>query len=293
MDWRIPPQWDGAMVKSFLRLYCGVSARTLTRLKKAENGILLNGRPAIATTRLQQGDFLEIHPPAGENHLPGLQVDVPVLWEDGEVIVFDKPPGMPVHPSPGHDCDSLANAAAAYAARRKERWAFRCVGRLDSGTSGAVIVAKNAHAAYCISKSIQKEYLALCEGTLTGEGVIDAPIRLQAGSKIRREVGAGGQEAVTQWRALEDLSCNSTVFTVVLLTLQTGRTHQIRVHMANAGHPLVGDDLYGGSTALLPRQALHCRQVGFFTPKGDKVTIHSPLPPDIAPLLAGGNRSTN
>ncbi len=255
LNFKVPSEYHGATVKGFLRGYCGMSARLLIRLKREERGILVNGKPVWVVHCLQAGDRVELILPEDRNHTESSGLSVPVAWEDSHLIFFEKPPGMPVHPSPGHANDTLANIARSYAEQKGEHWAFRPINRLDRDTSGLVAVAKNA---YCASQlagdHLQKEYFAVCQGILTGSGTIDAPIRVKKGHTIQREVGEGGVKAVTHWQAL---GCGHG-HTLLRIHLETGRTHQIRVHFSHLGMPLAGDDMYGGSRKWISRQALHC-----------------------------------
>lgn len=209
-------------------------------------------------------------------------MDVPVLYEDDDVLVFDKPPFMPVHPSAGHAADTLANAAAAYLHKKGECATFRPTNRLDRNTSGIVVTAKHAHAAYALTGTVEKAYLAVIQGTLVGAGTIDAPLRRMEGHGIRREIGEGGERAVTHWKAL----AQGNGHTLLAVWLETGRTHQIRAHFCSSGFPLAGDDMYDGSTALIARHALHCGRAVFPQPvSGEEIALHSPLPEDFCALL--------
>lgn len=248
----IPPDWDGAAVRGFAKGFLGLSTRALAG-QKFEGGILLNGRPCHTDQALRQGDELAFVLPA--EPMPYLPAELPleVLYEDEDFLIIDKPPGMPVHPSPGHDSDSVLNAAAFYFQRGGVSHRVRPLYRLDKDTSGALVLGKHRIAA---GAGTRKEYLAVCEGELSGAGTIHEPIGLMEGSKIVRACGAG-QDAVTHFQALG----SSGGHTLVRLRLETGRTHQIRVHMAHIGHPLAGDDLYGGSRERIGRQALHCRRL--------------------------------
>lgn len=199
-----------------------------------------------------------------------------MLYEDAHLLAVNKPAGMPVHPSPGHDRDSLLNAFSGWLQREKRpAFAFRPLYRLDRDTTGVLLLAKDGYTAAILPQKIQKEYQAVCEGILKGEGVIHLPIGLEPGSRIRRSTGMEAVNlvpAVTHWKALE----NDGEHTLLSFRLETGRTHQIRVHMASMGHPVAGDDLYGGSREKLHRQALCCRSVDLSWE--DAVRICVPVP---------------
>lgn len=258
LAYTVPEDWDGVPVSVFARRYLELSSKSLSDLKY-EGGLVLDGIPCHANAILKTGSHLALHIPeetaaypeeAGPVEVTGLPS---IIYEDEDYLILDKPPGMPVHPSPGHDNDSAVNAVAGYYQRTGQRCRIRPLYRLDKDTSGVLVLAKHRLAA---GATAEKEYLAVCQGVLTGAGRVDVPIRLRDGSKIQRACAEGpdAQPAVTNWRALG----TDGFHTLLSLRLETGRTHQIRVHMAHIGHPLAGDDLYGGGLALLPRQALHC-----------------------------------
>ncbi len=257
----IPEGWDGAAVKGFAKGYLGLSARALAG-QKFPGGMLVNGEDSRVTRVLRAGDELCLMLPEEPMRYPPAELPLDVLYEDEDFLILNKAPGMPVHPSPGHDCDSVLNAVSWYYGNSGQPHIVRPLYRLDKDTSGALALAKHKIAAGAV---IEKEYLAVCEGELYGSGRIEAPIGLKEGSKIVRSCGAG-QPAATRFWALG----REDGYTLLKLRLETGRTHQIRVHMAHIGHPLAGDDLYGGNRERIKRQALHCvhlkvscRAVGF------------------------------
>ena len=245
------------------------------RLKKVENGITVNGVHARVIDALHPGDVVALQMP--EDTANGETIDVPltILYEDNDFLVIDKPAGMPVHPSAGHENDSLSQAVRGYYAKRGETTSFRPLYRLDKDTSGLLIAAKNSYAA--ASARVQKFYFAVCEGEITQSGTVDVPIGLLPGHSVQRCVGEG-QPAVTHYEPLAFDGCH----TLVRCRLETGRTHQIRVHMASIGHPLAGDDMYGGSRSCIARQALHCGEgTVSFLPLSAPLELHSPFPEDI------------
>ena len=268
----VPEETD---VKTFLRRRCGVSASMLTRLKQVENGITVNGAFAWVTQRLFPGDEVALCMPEDTADGEAICVPLRVVYEDEDFLVIDKPPGMPVHPSAGHEHDSLAQAVRGYYRERNETTAFRPLYRLDKDTSGLVVAAKNSYAAAACR--VEKDYFAVCRGHVAAPGTVDAPIGLLPGHSIQRCVGVG-QPAVTHY---VPLAWDGT-HTLVRCRLETGRTHQIRVHMASIGHPLAGDDMYGGSLAFISRQALHCgRAKAVFPPLLGPLVFHAPFPEDI------------
>lgn len=278
----VPREYDGIRMKSFLRGYCGLSARLLAKLKRQPMGITKNGLHAIATDILQAGDTVRIFMRDDEKQPEPVNLPLSVVFEDPDVLVVNKPANMPMYPTPGHDRDSLANAVAAYYLGSGQKIAFRPVYRLDKDTSGLVLLAKNPFAAACLAGSIEKEYFAVCEGELLGSGEIDEPIGLKEGHRIQREVNSGGEKAFTKWKSL----CVSSNHSFVVLELETGRTHQIRVHLSHIGHPLAGDDMYGGSLDFIERQALHCGKISFVHPvTKQKMKFLCGLPEDMEKLL--------
>jgi 23S rRNA pseudouridine1911/1915/1917 synthase len=179
-----------------------------------------------------------------------LELAVPVVYDDEDVVVFNKPVNMPVHPSIKHQGDTLGNCFSAM----YPGLTFRPVNRLDKDTSGLCVVAKNAHSANLLQSTVSKVYYAAVCGVLEGGGRINAPIGRVSESIILRQVMADGQEAVTDY----DVVTTNGRYTLVKVTPITGRTHQIRVHFSYIGHPLAGDDMYGGDTSDIKEQALHC-----------------------------------
>jgi len=254
LKYSVPSESDGVSVRDFARKTLGFSARMLTKQKHLANGILKNGLPCRSVDILRAGDVLAFTLPEEENAYSAVPVSLSILWETEDYLAVDKPPGMPVHPSPGHDKDSLLNAAAYYYKKTEQSCLFRPLYRLDRDTSGIVLLGK--HRAAVSSANIEKRYFAVCEGVLSGSGTVDAPIGLKEGSKIVRECGHG-ETAVTHWRAV----ASAEGHTLLSCKLETGRTHQIRVHMSHIGHPLAGDDLYGGRREVIGRQALHCSRI--------------------------------
>lgn len=249
LEYTVPPDWGGSTVKGFAKGYLGLSVRALAG-QKFPGGILVNGEESRVTRTLLAGDRLCLTLPEEPMSCPPEELPLDILYEDEDFLIVNKAPGMPVHPSPGHDRDSLLNAVSFYLLSTGRSYRARPLYRLDKDTSGVLAMAKHRIAAGAVT---EKEYLAVCEGELAGAGTVNEPIGLKEGSKIVRACGYG-QPAVTHFWAL---GCAGG-HTLVKLRLETGRTHQIRAHMAHMGRPLAGDDLYGGGREYIGRQALHC-----------------------------------
>ena len=260
-----------------------VSATLLTELKRTKNGITNNGIHTRAIDRIKAGDIIEITLPEDNNEIEPVDIPIRILFEDEHVIVIDKEPYRAVHPVHGHIDDTLANACAFYAKQKGEVWTFRAVNRLDRDTSGAVLIAKNMYSAPILSKTAKKKYIAVCEGRIEHSGTVNAPIRFKEGHTIQRETGEGGVSAVTHYFPIK----YGNGHTLTEFELETGRTHQIRVHMSSIGHPLAGDDMYGGSLEKISRQALHCVSVSFMHPVTlEYMTVDSPLPKEFTDIVS-------
>ncbi|WP_019123477.1 RluA family pseudouridine synthase [Brevibacillus massiliensis] len=279
---------EGKTIRDVLQTAYGVSRRLLTRAKYG-GSVCLNGAPAYVTERLKKGDQVTLVLPAEEaESLVPQPMPLAIRHEDEDLLILAKPAGMVVHPTRTHPDGTLANGVVAYWQAKGESRKFRPVNRLDKDTSGLLIVAKNqwAHEQFARmqrQRTLGRTYQAIVEGLVADEqGVIEAPIGLRDDSIIVREVRPDGQYARTHYRVLgrgEDM-------TWLELHLQTGRTHQIRVHLSYLGHPLAGDDLYGGSRERIGRQALHAARLSFCHPRSQEMlTLTEPVPPDMAQLI--------
>lgn len=267
-----------AKLEDFLVKDAGVSKRFISRLKRTENGMTRNGILIRTIDTVNPGDTVILSFEDNSVLEPNPQLCVPVVFENDNLVVFDKPAGMPVHPSIKHQGDTLGNFFAA----KYPGITFRPVNRLDRDTSGLCIAAKNSYSAAALQNSAEKIYYAAVTGFIDGEGIIDAPIAREKESIIKRIVSAQGQRAVTHYKAIQ----SGKKYSLLEIRLETGRTHQIRVHFAYMGHPLAGDDLYGGSTEDISRQALHCGSMFFREPlTGEKITVKSPVREDIKKLF--------
>lgn len=279
INFKITEKDNNKQIRDFLREF-GVSSSLLIKLKNTENAITVNGSFARTIDRLSEGDTLTISiKNSGKMPDPFVNNNVRIAYNDDDILVLNKPEMMPVHESRNHRGDALSNVAACYMDRDT---AFRAVYRLDRDTSGLVLIAKNELAACKLAGKIRKDYYAVCRGILTGSSTIDAPIRRIDDSIIKRGVFDDGEKAITHWRAIHHINGN----TLLKLNLETGRTHQIRVHFAHINHPLLGDTLYGGDSSLINRQALHCKTIYFTHPiSGEKMKIDCDFPQDFKGLI--------
>ncbi len=276
-------EYNNREVLHYLRGCAGLSVRLVRSLKQVENGILLNGFPARTVDKIKAGDKITINIPDDEIIAQPTEYTIDVLYEDEDLIVVNKPALLPIHPSHNHQGDTLANAVSWHLANSGKSSTFRAIGRLDKGTSGIVVCALNSYAAAKLSGKIKKEYTAIAMGFLQGEGTIDKPIYRPDPLKTLRAVGDSGDRAVTHWRVIG----GNYEMTMLKVWLETGRTHQIRVHFSHIGHALVGDRMYGRVNEEIQRQALHCSFVKFKHPITNKnIKINSKLPEDMSGLLS-------
>ncbi len=284
----------GRTVLSYLKER-GYSSRVLAGLKRNPYGITIGRKRVTVQKQLRTGDTLTVRIANRESQVANehiLPVDLPltVLYEDEDVLVVDKPPHLATHPSLGNHGATLAGAVAFY--MQGKEFVFRPVHRLDKDTSGAILLGKNAHSAGVLGEDLKKNqitrtYLAILEGALPQRsGTVDAPIARVPGSVLARRVDTAGERAVTHYKVLAE----SEGYSLVHLKLDTGRTHQIRVHMAHLGAPVAGDFLYGREDAALGRQALHSASVAFTQPvRGERISLRCPLPRDLKDFLAQKN----
>ena len=278
----VPPEYDGEMLQTFLRRECGLSYRMVAKLKRVEGGMTLDGRPWRSIDRVNAGQTVRLKMPDDAVRIEGADMPLAVVYEDDHLLVVDKPPYLAVHPSAGKPEPTLANGVVGYFERKGTPLSFRPVNRLDRNTSGLLVAAKSSHVAFALAQKPEKVYFAIVLGHLEGGGTIRQPIRVKEGCTITREVGEGGKDSITHWQAL----ASDGEITLVRVVIETGRTHQIRVHMAWLGHPLAGDTMYGTDEVILPRHGLHCARTAFDHPiTGRRVTLTSPIPADMHGLL--------
>ena len=293
MEWLVAPEEDALCVRDFIRRRLPLSGRMLKYLKYREDGIRVNGERVTVRRVLRAGDRLELAV-ADSTPAPIRPVALPldILYEDDDLVVPAKPAGMPTHPSHDHWDDTVANALAARYAGMGIPFVFRPVNRLDRDTSGLLLIARNKLAAGTLTRAMQrgeihKIYLAVLEGEdCPDSGLIDRPLHRTAQSIILREVcPPDAPDAAPSRTAYRILARGGGCALAEALPL-TGRTHQLRVHFASIGHPIVGDTLYGIPNGRLDRQALHARSLSFPRPgDGARLTLTAPLPPDMAGLI--------
>ena len=287
--YRIAGAQSGITIYEFIKAK-GFSHQILVELKRTEAGILQNGIPAKPYQRLEEGDLLELflkEQPGKENIEP-VPLELAVVYEDEDILVVNKPADMPIHPSQNNHGNTLANACMWYFQQKGEAFVYRCINRLDRDTTGLVLLAKNPFSASLLSgqmerREIHRTYLAVVEGELPSFGVIDAPIARKEGSAVERCVDPKrGERAVIYY---ERLDCKKG-YSLARIWLETGRTHQIRVHMTSIGHPLPGDFLYNPGNRAIARQALHSARLEFQHPiSGEALSFAAALPEDMKMLL--------
>lgn len=296
LDYTVQINEDGLRVEQFLRRR-GYSRQNLVELKKMPLSILVNGSPRRLNEILTDMDTLTVHI---QEHVSSLQIPpvhlpLDIIYEDEDIIVINKPAGMPVHPSINNYTNTLANGLAWYYREQGKPFIFRCTNRLDRDTSGLTIIAKHMLSSNILSRmtvrhEIRREYLAIVRGSVQpAEGTISAPLSRKPGSVIERTVDFDhGERAVTHYHVVEEKNGHS----LVSLLLETGRTHQIRIHMKYLGFPLIGDYLYNPDMEYMQRQALHSCCLALSHPiTGEKLEFHAPLPEDmqrVFPLFHSG-----
>ena len=272
-------------LKSELLDKMNISVRMLCSIKK-EKSVTVNGKYVPMHTMVCGTDIIKIELPHESNEYEAQQMGIEVLYEDFDLLVVEKPFGMVVHPTRNHLENTMLNALKYYFDENGIKSKVRFVNRLDRDTSGILIVAKNAYAHSVLTKDtsmweMHKKYIAVVEGKLDESGTIRLPI-IKSEDGIRRTVDENGQECVTHYRTIKSNERAS----FVELELETGRTHQIRVHMSAIGHPIFGDELYGGNMDFIERQALHCIELGFYSPRLEKeIRVKTKLHDDITELL--------
>lgn len=274
-------------LKDFLIDELGFSVRSLSKMKREKN-IFVNNKPKKPSVTVYKDDIVEIKINEGSSDFTPQDLGIEVLYEDFDLIMMDKPPFMVVHPTKSHFENTLANAVCFHIKEQGESFKSRFVNRLDMNTSGIVAVAKNAYAHHKLSQDmsknlIDKEYIAVVKGCIKEDsGTIDAPIYHEEDS-VKRIIDERGQRCITHFKVVERLEDA----TVVRLKLETGRTHQIRIHLASISEGIIGDELYGYvDESLIKRQALHALKLELRQPRTkEEIIVKSNLPEDIVGLI--------
>ncbi len=293
MDIIIPIEYENRPLKLFLQKELDLSQKMITRLKALPDGMVLNGTRVTVRAVLHNGDRLYLnteHEARTSDAIEAVRMPLDILFEDEHYIVLNKPSNMPTHPSHDHYGDTLANGIAYLYRERNEKFVFRAVNRLDRDTSGIVVFAKSAPAAYRFSllqqnKLITKKYLAIAVGALQGSGSITGYIKRKENSIMLRELSEredeGGAYSRTDYRSLATAQDCS----LLELILHTGRTHQIRVHLSSISHPVLGDGLYGSEDGYR-RHMLHAYKMSFIHPFTEKrISLSATIPPDFSEVM--------
>lgn len=279
----------GMEVKDILRHHFQFSARMRNKIKR-EKLVRLNGEPTPGWIPTSPGDIVTIQLPEETSDFIPEDIPISPVYEDDSLLIINKQPGLVVHPTKGHPGHTLANGIMKYMLDSGKNYKIRFMNRLDMDTSGIVAVAKNSHCQASFMKQsqaglVEKRYLAIVKGIIAEDhGTIDLPIGKPDPERVERAVIEDGAPSVTHYTVLERFRAG---YSFVELALETGRTHQIRVHMSHIGYPIVSDHLYGETNPLLiPRQALHARKLALTHPvTGTPLTFEAPLPEDMEQLL--------
>ena len=277
------------LVKGLLKLRLGLSTRLMMKLKEID-GVYKNNEIVWMNEKVSVGDEILVYLPDEESQFPSEHIDMEVCYEDDDILVINKPAGVVVHPTKNHQSGTVANGLMEYMDRTDQKFKIRFINRLDRDTSGLLLIGKNSHAQDDISRQMQenlvtKTYIAVVKGCFDNiEGTIDLPIGKGEEGVIQRIVTKMGYPSVTHYKVLKSLGSN---YSLLELNLETGRTHQIRVHLSHIGHAIVGDSLYGiEEPDLIGRQALHAQYLSFKHPvKKEIVEVYTKIPEDIENLI--------
>ncbi|MFV9510434.1 RluA family pseudouridine synthase [Tepidibacillus sp. LV47] len=290
LEYHVSSTDQGKTIEEVCKTKLQLSGRMIQKLTR-HRGIQINGKKSYLAYPLKKGDRLQIKIFEREDY--GVEpepIPLEVLYEDDHVLVANKPAGISVHPTEKNQRGTLAHAIAFYYQTKGLQTKVRHIHRLDKDTTGAILIAKHSLAQSILDKDlrerkISREYLAIVSGIPEPkQGTIDEPIGRDRHHPTRRRVSKTGDRAVTHYQVLETMNNEAAL---VKLYLDTGRTHQIRVHMSYIGHPLFGDSLYGGPLKGIQRQALHAAKLIFFHPfTKEKVEVEAPMPEDMVQLLS-------
>ncbi len=295
LEYSVTVNDNGKTIKDILLSCLHISHSLLITLKR-ENAIFLNGVPAFVYKNVYANDVVSISFDYIEDNsnIVSKQIPLDIVYEDEWLLIINKPAGIPVHPSILHYEDSLSSGIKFYFDSINLHKKIRPVNRIDKDTSGLVVFAKNEYIQEALIKQMQcgifhKEYIAIVEGFFDDNkksGTINAPISRHEDSIIERCVSDDGIPSVTHYEVIKESEIQGIKFSVLKCKLETGRTHQIRVHMSYLGHPLLGDDLYGGNVSLINRQALHSYKISFMHPiSKENVVVKTSISEDLNKLL--------
>ncbi len=286
LEYLIENEYDGCTIDKYLKAK-GYSSANITAIKKMPENVVIDGQWVHMNHKLHSGEVLTVNitEDVSSEKIPPVKMDLDIVYEDEDIIVINKPAGLPIHPSLNHYEDSLANGLAYYYEAQDKPFIFRCANRLDKNTSGLTVIAKHLVSANILStivknREFHREYYAIVRGSLDQpEGTIDAPIGRVDDSIITRQVDfKNGERAVTHYKVIDKKNGHS----LVSIHLETGRTHQIRVHFKYIGHPLIGDHLYNPDFEYMQRQALHSHRIRFKHPlTGQEMDFVADLPDDM------------
>ncbi|MDU6482412.1 MAG: RluA family pseudouridine synthase [Paeniclostridium sordellii] len=279
---------ENSTLKSILLDKLNFSVRSLSKMKR-EQSVLVNGKFKKPSVNIEKGDLIEVKINEEMANFIQQDLNLDIIYDDFDLIMVNKPPFMVVHPTKSHVDNTIANGVTDYITKKGEKVKIRFVNRLDMNTSGLVIVAKNAYAHHTLStdmsnNKVEKKYITIVKGILENDfGTIDEPIYRQEEDSIKRIVDERGQRSVTHYKVLQRLN-DATVLEV---KLETGRTHQIRVHMNYIGHGIIGDELYGYvDESLINRQALHAYSLEFSQPRTkENLSFIAEIPGDMKKLI--------
>lgn len=290
IEYIIDESSDGLRIEQYLKRK-GYSSQNLTEIKRMPKSIIINGRHCYMKEQLKAGEHLFVHICETEcsKNIPPVKLPLHIVYEDEDIVVINKPAGMPTHPSMNNYTNTMANALAWYYKEQGKPFIFRCCNRLDRDTSGITVVAKHLVSGNILScatlrREVHREYLAIVRGCVTPpSGTITAPLARKPGTIIERTVDfENGEPAITHYKVVKEANGHS----LVSLCLETGRTHQIRIHMKYLGFPLIGDYLYNPDMEYIGRQALHSHRVSLHHPiTGEWMEFHAPLPEDMAGIV--------
>ncbi len=279
---------ENSTLKEILLDKLNFSVRSLSKMKR-EQSVLVNGKFKKLSSKIEKGDLIEVKIDEDRANFIPQDLNLDIIYDDFDLIMVNKPPFMVVHPTKSHNENTIANGVTDYIIKKDEKVKIRFVNRLDMNTSGLVIIAKNAYAHHTLSMDmgedkVEKKYITIVKGLVEKDfGTINEPIYRQEEDSIKRVVDERGQQSITHYKVIERLN-DATVLEV---KLETGRTHQIRVHMSHIGHGIIGDELYGYvNEDLINRQALHAYSLEFEQPRTkEKLKFEAEIPKDMKDLI--------